>query len=49
MGSAPSESAGPDFQLQVMAGDFDRGVALLADNELHPAFSPAAMNGDKSI
>jgi zinc protease len=37
------ERAGPDFQLQAMAGDFDRGVALLADNELHPAFSPAAM------
>src|SRR5581483_6899604 len=25
------ERAGPDFQLQAMAGDFDRGVALLAD------------------
>jgi len=38
-----AERAGPDFQLQAMAGDFDRGVALLADNELNPAFSPAAM------
>lgn len=37
------ERAGPDFQLQAMAGDFDQGVALLADNELHPAFSPEAM------
>ncbi|HKD47707.1 MAG TPA: pitrilysin family protein, partial [Rhizomicrobium sp.] len=37
------ERGGPDFQLQTMAGDFDQGVALLADNELHPSFSPAAM------
>jgi len=36
------ERAGPDFQLQALAQDFDRGVSLLADNELHPAFSPAA-------
>jgi zinc protease len=35
--------AGPDFQLQAMAADFDRGIALLADNELNPAFSPQAM------
>lgn len=37
------ERAGPNFQLQTLAQDFDKGVALLADNELHPAFSPAAM------
>ncbi len=37
------ERGGPDFQLQTMASDFDQGLALLADNELHPAFSPAAM------
>jgi zinc protease len=35
------ESAGTDFSLEVLAHDFDRGVALLADNELHPAL-PAA-------
>ena len=31
------ESAGTDFSLEVLASDFDRGVALLTDNELHPA------------
>lgn len=35
------ESAGSDFSLQVLSGDFDHGVELLADNELHPAL-PAA-------
>ncbi len=34
---AASESAGADFSLAVPAADFDRGVELLADNELHPA------------
>ncbi len=34
---AASESAGADFSLSVPASDFDRGVELLADNELHPA------------
>ena len=32
-----SESAGTDFSLDVLADKFDRGVELLADNELHPA------------
>jgi zinc protease len=36
------ESAGTDFSLEVLAHDFDRGVALLAENELHPALPPAA-------
>ena len=36
------ESAGTDFGLQVLAGHFDRGVALLADNELHPALPETA-------
>jgi zinc protease len=31
------ESAGVDFYLQVLTPYFDRGVQLLADNELHPA------------
>jgi zinc protease len=31
------ESAGASFSLQVLASQFDRGVQLLADNELHPA------------
>jgi len=32
-----NEQAGTDFSIKVLASDFDRGVALLADNELHPA------------
>ncbi len=31
------ESAGTDFSLQVLKKYFDRGLFLLADNELHPA------------
>jgi zinc protease len=30
-------SAGSDFSLHVLHANFDRGVALLADDELHPA------------
>jgi zinc protease len=30
------ENAGTDFYIQVLSKDFDRGVQLLADNELHP-------------
>ncbi|HTX56575.1 MAG TPA: pitrilysin family protein [Candidatus Acidoferrales bacterium] len=33
-------SAGTDFGVEVLAKDFDRGVQLLADDELHPAFDP---------
>jgi zinc protease len=32
-----NESAGADFSLQVLPEQFDRGVQLLADNELSPA------------
>jgi zinc protease len=32
--------AGTSFGVQTLTADFDRGVALLADEELHPAFSP---------
>ncbi|BDE05229.1 peptidase M16 [Vulcanimicrobium alpinum] len=35
---AATESAGRSFSLDVLSSAFDRGVALLADNELHPAF-----------
>jgi zinc protease len=37
-----NESAGTDFSLQVLGQHFQRGVALLADNELHPALPPDA-------
>ena len=32
-------NAGTDFSLQVLSKDFDRGVQLLADDELHPALN----------
>jgi zinc protease len=38
---AASEQAGSSFSLAVLAPDFDHGVELLADNELHPALPPA--------
>jgi zinc protease len=34
--------AGTDFSLSVLSHDVDRGVQLLADDELHPAFDPKA-------
>ena len=34
---AATESAGYDFSVKVLKGDFSRGVELLADNVLHPA------------
>lgn len=37
-----SESAGTSFSLEVLRPDFDRGVALLADNVLHPALPQGA-------
>ena len=37
-----NESAGTDFSLEVLANDFDRGLALLAENELHPALPAGA-------
>jgi zinc protease len=37
------ERAGPDFSVQTLAENFERGVALLADNELHPALPQPAM------
>lgn len=36
------ESAGPDFMLEVLTPHFEQGMQLLAENELHPAFPPAA-------
>jgi zinc protease len=39
---AASTSAGTGFGLEVLSQNFDRGMALLADEELHPAFDPKA-------
>ncbi len=36
------EGAGTDFFVQVLAGEFEQGVKLLADNELHPALPEGA-------
>ncbi len=38
---AATTSAGTDFGLEVLSAHFDRGVQLLADQELHPAFDQA--------
>lgn len=39
---AATESAGPNFKLAVPVENFDQGMRLLADNELHPALPPSA-------
>ncbi len=39
-----SESGGADFSLRVLKQYFSRGVELLADNELNPAFPSDAFN-----
>ena len=35
-------SAGPNFSLRVLTAEFEDGMRLLAENELHPAFPPDA-------
>ncbi|HWC63321.1 MAG TPA: insulinase family protein, partial [Rhizomicrobium sp.] len=35
--------AGTDFSLRVLTANFDRGMELLADNELHPALPDAVL------
>jgi zinc protease len=42
-GIGAREHAGTDFSLQVLSQDFDRGVQLLADNQLHPALPQQAL------
>jgi zinc protease len=37
-------TAGRQFSLQLLSSDFDRGVQLLADNELHPNITPEFFN-----
>jgi zinc protease len=39
---AAQEEAGPMFSLKVLTAEFEPGMKLLADNELHPAFPPQA-------
>jgi zinc protease len=39
-----SEQAGMDFAVHVLSADFERGVELLADNQLHPALPQEAMD-----
>ncbi|MBI5014861.1 MAG: insulinase family protein [Deltaproteobacteria bacterium] len=39
---AADETAGTHFSLEVLAANFDRGAALLADNLLHPALPEGA-------
>jgi zinc protease len=41
---AATESAGDDFKLAVPTAGFDRGMQLLADNELHPALPQSAFD-----
>jgi zinc protease len=41
---AANESAGTDFSVQVLSEDFERGVELLADNELSPALPAKALS-----
>jgi zinc protease len=45
---AGSATLGTSFSLRVQAKDFERGMALLADGMLHPAFSDAAFGVVKS-
>ena len=41
---AADVSAGPSFSLDVLTANFDRGMQLLADDELHPAFPAQAFS-----
>lgn len=41
---AANETAGYEFSLSVLAGQFSRGVELLAENELHPALPEKAFD-----
>jgi zinc protease len=39
---AAQETAGQDFSLKVLTPQFEAGMQLLAENQLHPAFPPEA-------
>jgi zinc protease len=43
------ESAGSDFKIAVSPDDFDRGLQLLSDNELHPTLDPSAFARAQSV
>jgi zinc protease len=43
-----SEQAGTDFSVETLAPDFERGVEILADNELQPALPKQAFDTLKS-
>ncbi|HLJ50327.1 MAG TPA: pitrilysin family protein [Bryobacteraceae bacterium] len=45
---AATESAGAEFSIKVLKQYFDRGVQLLADNELHPSLPEEAFKVVKS-
>ncbi len=45
---AATGAIGTSFGLRLRAGDFDRGMALLADGELHPAFPDAGFTVAKA-
>ncbi len=42
------EQAGTDFGIEVLSPDFERGIELVADNELHPALPQQAFDILKS-
>ncbi|MGC1818229.1 MAG: pitrilysin family protein [Casimicrobiaceae bacterium] len=46
---AASESGGDDFSLAVPSSGFDRGMRLLAENELHPALPEQAFAVQRQI
>ena len=46
---AASEHGGTYFSLSVLSAHFDRGMQLLADNELHPALPQQAFDAQQKI
>lgn len=48
-GIGADESAGTDFYIRALSDHFDRAAALLADNELTPAFPKTAFESVRSL
>lgn len=42
-------SAGRNFAMEMLASDFDRGIELLSDNELHPNITPAFFSRRRDV